>query len=100
MRFPVAVLASFLSSSSSEAFITLSAPPQSLYPLQMASIPSWSDIQSAVGETDVGQALNKEVELRSQGKGSAHVQNKLRLFDSTDNSPPITLFRDQAGWCP
>lgn len=40
-----------------------------------------------------------EVELRKSGKGSAHVHNKLRQFKSGDD-PPITLFRDHAGWCP
>jgi glutathione S-transferase len=64
------------------------------------SIPSWNEIQSTVGETSVGKALNSESELRSRGKGSAHVQNKLRSFGSDSQSPPITLFRDHAGWCP
>ena len=58
---------------------------------------SWSDLQEKVGMTAVGAALNEEVKLRSEGKGSAHVQNKLRKFDS-DDEPVITLFRDHAGW--
>ena len=68
---------------------------------------SWSDIQSLVGETPVGKALNNEASLRKMGLGSAHVHNTLRLFDSTnedgknDNGEPaITLYRDYAGWCP
>ncbi len=65
-----------------------------------ATIPSWTDLQSTVAETSVGKALNYEVELRKQGKGSAHVQNKLRLFGSKDPKPAITLYRDHAGWCP
>jgi hypothetical protein len=58
---------------------------------------SWSDLQNMVGETSVGTALNNESKLRLEGKGSAHVQNKLRTFDSNDE-PVITLFRDHAGW--
>ena len=58
---------------------------------------SWSDLQKQVGETVVGKALNAEAELRNQGRGSAHVQNKLRKFGS-DDEPQITLFRDHAGW--
>jgi hypothetical protein len=58
---------------------------------------SWLDLQKMVGETSVGAALNKESALRLEGKGSAHVQNKLRKFDSNDE-PVITLFRDHAGW--
>ena len=64
-------------------------------------VPSWNDLQTLVGETAVGSALNKEVKLRTKGKGSAHVQNKLRLFDAPEGAtPPITLYRDHAGWCP
>jgi hypothetical protein len=58
---------------------------------------SWSDLQDKVGTTAVGAALNNEAKLRSQGKGSAHVQNKLRKFDS-NGEPAITFFRDHAGW--
>ena len=61
---------------------------------------SWEDLKTLVGQTSVGTALNKEVELRSQGKGSAHVQNTLRLFDAEDTEPKIILYRDHAGWCP
>ncbi len=58
---------------------------------------SWSDLQKMVGETSVGTALNNESSLRLEGKGSAHVQNRLRKFDS-DDEPVITLFRDHAAW--
>lgn len=55
-----------------------------------------------MAETPVGKSLNDEMELRKQGKGSAHVQNTLRLFESSNNNklPPIKLYRDHAGWCP
>jgi len=62
------------------------------------TIPSWADLEAKVGKTSVGQALNSEVELRKQGRGSAHVQNTLRLFDSDSKDPKITLYRDHAGW--
>lgn len=61
------------------------------------SVPSWADLTSQVATTPVGQALNNEVELRKNGKGSAHVQNTLRKFDS-DEDPKIILYRDHAGW--
>lgn len=61
------------------------------------TVPSWSELQKAVDETPVGMALNAELQLRWKGKGSAHVQNTLRLFDSNDD-PQITLYRDHAGW--
>eukprot|EP00546_Thalassionema_frauenfeldii_P010456 CAMPEP_0178914376 /NCGR_PEP_ID=MMETSP0786-20121207/11392_1 /TAXON_ID=186022 /ORGANISM="Thalassionema frauenfeldii, Strain CCMP 1798" /LENGTH=507 /DNA_ID=CAMNT_0020587279 /DNA_START=198 /DNA_END=1721 /DNA_ORIENTATION=- len=62
-------------------------------------IPSWIDLKSKSESTIVGKSLVAEVELRSSGKGSAHVQNKLRQFKSEED-PQITLFRDHAGWCP
>jgi hypothetical protein len=64
------------------------------------ALPSWTDIQSTVAKTPVGKTLNDEAELRTQGKGSAHVQSKLRLFESsftTKEKPPIILYRDHAG---
>ncbi len=61
------------------------------------TLPSWTDLSDQIGATPVGQALNHEVKIRLEGKGSAHVQNKLRKFDS-DEEPPIILYRDHAGW--
>jgi hypothetical protein len=58
---------------------------------------SWNELQGQVGKTAVGTALNNEVQLRLDGKGSAHVQNTLRKFGS-DSDPQITLYRDHAGW--
>ncbi|CAJ1953934.1 unnamed protein product [Cylindrotheca closterium] len=63
------------------------------------TVPSWETLQSDVGETPVGRALNEQIKLRADGKGSPHVQNKLRKFQS-DADPQITLYRDHAGWCP
>jgi glutathione S-transferase len=62
-------------------------------------VPSWSSLQKQAQATPTGRALVKEAELRKQGRGSAHVQNTLRLFNSS-KPPKITLFRDHAGWCP
>lgn len=58
---------------------------------------SWENLQQKIGETAVGASLNTESSLRTLGKGSAHVQNKLRMFASSEE-PAITLFRDHAGW--
>lgn len=60
-------------------------------------VPSWTDLVNELSKTPVGLALNQEVELRKQGKGSAHVHNTLRKFDS-DEDPKIILYRDHAGW--
>ena len=45
---------------------------------------SWSTLQIAARSTKVGAALDKEVESRNAGTGAPFVQNKLRLFDSSD----------------
>ena len=63
------------------------------------AVPSWAELQSQSELTPVGKAMASEVQLRLMGKGSAHVQNKLRQFHS-DQIPVITLFRDHAAWCP
>jgi hypothetical protein len=80
-------------SRSPTTIVSMSSPSSS----QTLSVSSWSELQNEIGQTPVGAALNRETELRSQGKGSAHVQNKLRTFRSTE-TPTITLFRDHAGW--
>ena len=93
MRFPqVAALASSFLFPGSQGF--------SMSISTVSSAPSWAEVEASVGKTEVGQALDKETKLRSTGQGSAHVQNKLRLFDSKEKSPAITFFRDNAAWCP
>ena len=67
--------------------------------LSATSIPTWEELSVSVSGTPVGEALDKEVEIRKEGRGSAYVQNELRLFGS-EGDPQITLYRDHAGWCP
>jgi len=64
------------------------------------STPSWGELESLSGTQVVGLALNDEVKKRKTGRGSANVASNLRLFASSDEKPAITLYRDQAGWCP
>jgi hypothetical protein len=59
---------------------------------------SWDDLQALSNALPIGAALNKEVDIRKGGNGSAHVQSKLRLFGSK-TQPKITLYRDHAGEC-
>ena len=65
-----------------------------------ASLPTWSDLQSASAETAVGGALGDEADLRPAGRAAPFVQNRLRMFDSEGGKPRLTLYRDHAGWCP
>ena len=68
------------------------------------ALPTWSDLQSTSSATSVGSALDNEAALRPTGRAAPFVQNRLRLYDSTefsaDNPPKLTIYRDHAGWCP
>ena len=106
MKYQIAAIASLVAIGNALTSPSFSSNKLNSSRLQMSSTatataPSWSEIFSDVGTTSVGKALNNENDLRSKGKGSAHVQNKLRQFKYPDgNTPPITLYRDHAGWCP
>lgn len=70
-----------------------------------STVQDWGELQTFSDGQTVGHALNEEASLRVSGRGSAHVQSTLRLFDSSDDDdddevPKITLYRDHAGWCP
>ncbi len=58
---------------------------------------SWDDLVRQMDTTPVGKALTNELEVRKMGKGSPHVHNTLRKFDS-DEDPQVILYRDHAGW--
>jgi hypothetical protein len=45
-----------------------------------ATLPSWADLAESSAASPVGKALNEEVSLRSEGKGSASRENTLRKF--------------------
>ena len=83
----------FLSSSSN------TPKPTSILKMSTATdtIPSWADLQSKSKSTFAGKALENEMALRQEGKGSAFVHNTLRKFQS-DETPLITVYRDHAGW--
>ena len=57
-----------------------------------AAVPSWTDLAERAGATPVGKALNNEVSLRKEGKGSAARENTLRKF-GRDGEPVVTLYR-------
>ncbi|KAL7566886.1 hypothetical protein ACA910_021373 [Epithemia clementina (nom. ined.)] len=61
--------------------------------------PSWVDLMAQSAATQAGKALNHEMHLRSQGRGSASRENTLRKFDKYAE-PAVTLYRDHAAWCP
>lgn len=64
------------------------------------AMPTWDDLKKLASETKVGSALDLEADLRISGKGGPNVHSKIRVFDTGDEAPTYTLFRDHAGWCP
>ena len=63
--------------------------------------PSWTSLQEQASVTLEGTRIKDQISLRSQGLGTPHVANKLRLQDASDESEiRLTLYRDHAGWCP
>ena len=64
-----------------------------------SSVPSWDGLGAKLDTTPTAQRLAQEVEARQLGHGPPHTDAKLRLFGTTAE-PRVTLYRDQAGWCP
>ena len=69
--------------------------------LDGSKAPSWETLSSQVAATSTGARLADEAALREQGKGGAHTDALLRLFDAPSESDVrVTLYRDDAAWCP
>lgn len=93
-------LTSQSSSKSSHSFSTTRFPMASdaqTTTTTTSSSLSWDDLVRQMDNTPVGKALTNEVQIRKTGKGSAHVHNTLRMFDSKED-PQVILYRDHAGW--
>ena len=64
-----------------------------------SSVPTWDGLGDKLDTTPTAQRLAQEAEARQLGHGPPHTDAKLRLFGTTAE-PRVTLYRDQAGWCP
>lgn len=63
--------------------------------------PSWKALREQVLVTSTGQRLQQESIDREKGIGIPHTNAKFRLFDAKQESEiRVTLYRDQAAWCP
>ena len=62
--------------------------------------PSWEDIDALLrSQEDLAEREGYENENR--GRGYANHRASIRLFDAPDDfEPEVTLYRDQAAWCP
>lgn len=45
-----------------------------------SALPSWTDLKSKVTQTNVGSAIDQEVDLRKEGKGSAHGKKPIATY--------------------
>ena len=69
--------------------------------LSKDSAPSWDSLQASVLATATGAALAESRALNKEGKGDAHTDAPLRLFDAkSEDEVRVTFFRDTAAWCP
>ena len=63
--------------------------------------PAWDALSTKVRETATGQRLADEEALRKEGRGGTHTDALLRLFDAkSEDDVRVTLYRDNAAWCP
>ena len=72
--------------------------------------PTWKDLHTQLLSTPTGSRLQQEANDRAEGLGPPHTDALLRLFpdninnnkynNSTEDDVQVTLYRDQAGWCP
>merc|ERR1719277_2487238 len=64
-----------------------------------AAVPSWEEMRGELLNTNLGRALLSADEERDSGLRS-HTDAKVRYFGEGREKPRITLYRDQAAWCP
>ena len=61
--------------------------------------PGWASLRASVLATPTGKRLEQESLERRQGGGDPNAAATLRLFGNK-GEPRVTLFRDDAAWCP
>ena len=89
------------------AVIALALPPLAgaislaIPPTLTDSAPSWVHLKERVLATKTGERLRQEIDQRAVGRGPPHADASLRLFDAESEADVcVTLYRDDAGWCP
>jgi len=61
---------------------------------------SWDALDSLLRKQEPS-AERIAFDVVTSGRGNAHVNARIRLFDAPENfEPSITLYRDSAAWCP
>mmetsp|Transcript_3872 Transcript_3872/g.6409 ORF Transcript_3872/g.6409 Transcript_3872/m.6409 type:complete len:513 (+) Transcript_3872:73-1611(+) len=63
-------------------------------------IVSWEDLDAKLRKIETEEE-RFDFEQKASGRGSTNHKTNLRLFDAPDEyEPEVTLYRDQAAWCP
>lgn len=61
----------------------------------------WSSLRNVNLATPSGKMIEAEFASRREGRGTAHTDNDVRLFDlPSGTSPRVTFYKDSASWCP
>ena len=62
--------------------------------------PSWKDLEALLRDQE-NSTEREEYDNEKLGRGYANHRASIRLFDAPDDfEPEVTLYRDQAAWCP
>ena len=64
------------------------------------SAPQWSALRARAAATPTGARIEAERALQRDGGGPPHVSTRLRLFGAAEDDVRVTLYRDDAAWCP
>jgi len=73
--------------------------PRAPWTVRKARLASWEELIQESAETEAGKALTTFTAKRDDGL-APHTDAKIRYFGEGRESPRVTIFRDEAGWCP
>ena len=61
----------------------------------------WSGLRNVNLASPSGKMIEAEFTSRREGRGTAHTDNEIRLFDlPAGTQPRVTFYKDRASWCP
>jgi len=68
-------------------------------PQTVPTLPTWEELRQELLDTGHGAALAARDQRRDEGL-APHTDAKVRYFGQGRGKPRVTLYRDQAAWCP
>lgn len=77
------------------------AKASSPVPAFVDKAPSWSELDVLLRSLEPVEERREYEDKKVHGRGGSNHKANLRLFDAPDGfDPTVTLYRDQAAWCP